>query len=159
MERTINIGDKEVRLNNNIGWTMEYRDQFNTDILPTIMPMIAGAFDAIIGLLDSTGKKKDFTTEDFVEAAKSEEFMSALIKFSSFELADLINITWAMAKCADDSIPEPKKWARQFEEFPLDVIVPAVFELGVGGFISRKNWERLQNAMEGLRPKDKKKRQ
>lgn len=158
MIKTINIGDMEVRLDNNVGWTLEYRDQFNTDILPTLMPMIAGLFDAMIGLLDSTGKKDSFTVQDFIEAAKSEEFTSALIKLSSFEFTDLINITWAMAKCADDSIPEPKKWVRQFEEFPLDVIAPAVFELGVGGVISRKNWERLQTALEGLKPKEETKK-
>lgn len=162
MIKTIKLGDKEVQLNNNIGWTLEYRDQFNTDILPTMMPIVAGISDAMIGLLESVGSAKDlnnFSMDDFVEVAKSDEFTSALIKVSSFELTDLINITWAMAKCADDSIPEPKKWAREFEEFPLDVIGPAVFELGVGGLISRKNWERLQKALQNLKPKEEKKNQ
>ena len=159
MIKTIKLGDNEVQLNNNIGWALEYRDQFNTDILPTLMPMIAGLFDAMIGLLDSTGKKDAFTVDDFVEAAKSDEFTSALIKLSSFEIRDLINITWAMAKCADDSIPEPKLWVKQFDEFPLDVIGPAVFELGIGGVVSRKNWERLQKAMGNLKPKEEKKKQ
>lgn len=159
MIQTITLGDKEVRLDNNIGWTLEYRDQFNTDILPTLTPMAAGLVDALIGLLDTSGKKDDFTMADFIEAAKSDEFTSALIKISSFELSDLINITWAMAKCADDDIPEPKKWVRQFEEFPLDVIVPAVFNLGVGGLVSQKNWKRLQTAMESLKPNEEKKSQ
>ena len=154
MIRTINLGDKEVQLNNNIGWVLEYRDQFNTDILPTLMPMIAGLFDVVIGLTESTGKTKDFELDDLVEAVKSDEFTSALIKISSFEFADLINIIWAMAKCADESIPEPKKWVKQFDEFPLDVITPVVFELGVGGVISRKNWERLQKSIASLKPKE-----
>jgi hypothetical protein len=34
VERIIKIADKEVRLNNNVAWTMEYRDQFGKDILP-----------------------------------------------------------------------------------------------------------------------------
>lgn len=159
MIKTITIGDKEVRLSNNIGWTMEYKDQFHTDILPTLMPMIAGATDAIVALLDSTGKRDQFTVEDILEAAKSDEFTSALIKISSFELVDLINITWAMAKCADETIAEPKRWVREFEEFPLDVIGPAVFELGIGGVISRKNWERLQKALGSLKPAEEKKNQ
>lgn len=157
MVKTIRLGDKEVQLNNNIGWTMEYRDQFNTDIIPTMMPMIAGAFDAIIGLLDSVGPTEKFTKEDFIEAAKSDEFTSALIKISSFELVDFINITWAMAKCADPDIPEPKVWVKQFDEFPLDEVGPAVFELGIGGLISRKNWERLQNALASLKPEEESK--
>lgn len=160
MIKTIQIGDKEVQLNNNIGWTLAYKDQFNTDILPTMMPIVAGISDAMIGLLESVGSTKDlnnFSLDDFVEVAKTEEFTSALIKVSSFELTDLINITWAMAKCADDSIPEPKRWVREFEEFPLDVIAPAVFELGIGGLISSKNWERLQKAIASLKPKEEKK--
>ena len=126
------------------------------------MPIVAGISDAMIGLLESVGNTKDlnnFSLDDFVEVAKTEEFTSALIKVSSFELTDLINITWAMAKCADDSIPEPKRWVREFEEFPLDVIAPAVFELGIGGLISSKNWERLQKAIASLKPKEEKKNQ
>ena len=161
MEKTIKLGDKEVKLVNNISWTMEYRDQFNTDILPTLMPMVAGVFDVMIGLLDSTGKKDDFTVDDLVETAKSDEFTSALIKISSFELTDFINITWAMAKAADPDISEPKIWVRQFEEFPLDIIAPAVFELGASGVISRKNWERLQKTLgkvKNLKPEEEKKK-
>ena len=155
MIKTINIGDKEVRLDNNIGWTLEYRDQFNTDILPTLMPLIAGAFDVVVGLLASTGKKNGFSVDDFVTAAKSEEFTSALIKLSSFEIVDFINITWAMAKCADPSIPEPKRWVREFDGFYFDEIVPAVVELCAGGMISRKNLERLQNTVGDLKPEEK----
>ena len=40
MEKTINIGNKSVRLSNNVSWTMEYRDQFGQDIIPTLMPAL-----------------------------------------------------------------------------------------------------------------------
>ena len=31
MEKVIKIGDKDVRLNNNIGWAMAYKDQFGKE--------------------------------------------------------------------------------------------------------------------------------
>ena len=51
MEKIIKIGDKEVRLNNNVAWTMEYRDQFGKDILPAIMPLIASMIEGLSTLV------------------------------------------------------------------------------------------------------------
>ena len=42
MEKVIKIGDKEVRLSNNVAWTMEYKDQFNKDVMESMMPIIIG---------------------------------------------------------------------------------------------------------------------
>ena len=156
MERTVNIEGKEIRLNNNIGWTMEYRDQFNQDILPTLMPMIAGVIDTVVGLIGSTGKTENIEVDDLIRVAKSEDFFEALIKISAFEFVDLLNITWAMAKTADESIPEPKKWVKQIGSFPLDEIGPIIFELILQGVVSSKNWTRLQSALKSLRPKEEK---
>lgn len=38
-------------------------------------------------------------------------------------------ITWALAKTADDSIPEPTEWLKQFEKFPLSEVVIEAYEL------------------------------
>ena len=56
MEKTIKIGDKDVRLNNNVGWTLAYRDQFGRDILPAIMPILWSVTEAIGAILrEETG--------------------------------------------------------------------------------------------------------
>lgn len=73
------------------------------------------------------------------------------------QLTDIINIAWAMAKAADDSIPGPRQWARKFDPFPLDVFAPVLLELIVSGFTSSKNLKRLQTALKSLKPKAKKK--
>ena len=153
MEKTINIEGKDIRLNNNIGWVMEYRNQFNRDILPTLMPMIAGAIDAVATLIENTGKTGDIEVADVVEVVKSEDFFDALIKITSFEFVDLLNITWALAKTADETIPEPNNWVREIGSFPIDEIGPQIFELILSGVVSSKNWERLQKAVKGLKPK------
>ena len=56
MEKTVQIGNKEVHLSNNIGWAIDYRDQFGQDIIPTLLPMVAAALDLIKGLLEE-GRK------------------------------------------------------------------------------------------------------
>lgn len=154
MEKIIKIEDKDIRLNNNIGWTMEYRDQFNQDILPTLMPMVAGVIDTVVGLISQTGKTGNIELNDLIVVAKSDEFFDALVKMSSFEFVDLLNITWAMAKTADESIPEPRTWIREIGAFPIDEIGPTIFEMILQGVISRKNWMRLQKSLKSLKPEE-----
>ena len=162
MESTIMIGEKEVTLNNNIGWTFIYRDQVGTDILPTIMPMVAAGIDAVASVADTVNSIDDIEMKDVSRILKNENIFDALIKLSSFEFVDFVNITWALAKNADESIPEPKRWVKEFEIFPVDTIGPEIISLIVKGAVSSKNWERLQTAIEKmkkLQPKGKKKSQ
>lgn len=145
MEKTIQIGNKEVRLNNNIGWTIDYRDQFGTDIIPTLLPMVAAALDLIKGLLEEVEDTSNLEWQDVLKTVDGDTLLDAVVHLGGLEFKDFINVTWAMAKCADETIPEPRTWVRQFEVFPLDEIVPAVFELIYKGVISSKNLTRLKN--------------
>ena len=152
MEKVIKIGDKSVKLNNNIGWCFIYRNQFGTDIVPTIMPLLAGTLDVIGGLINEVGSTNEVTMKEIGRVIGTEAMRDALIHLSGLELVDFINITWAMAKCADESIAEPMKWARDLEVFPFDTVGPALFELILSGVTSSKNWERLQTMIGGLKP-------
>lgn len=156
MEKTIKIGDKDVRLNNNVGWTLAYRDQFGRDILPAIMPILWSVTEAIGAILRETGEDlQKVTKEDVLAALASDEMTDAIIKLSGLEFVDLVNIVWALAKCADDEIPEPRIWVRQFDAFPIDEILPEIFNLVFAGMVSVKNAGRLRSALRGLKPKDK----
>ena len=75
----------------------------------------------------------------------SPKFIDAVAHLSGLEFVEIINITWALAKCADESIPEPKKWVRQFDEFPVDEIAPELFDIVTKGVISSKNLKSLLN--------------
>lgn len=152
MEKTIQIGNKEVRLNNNIGWTIDYRDQFGTDIIPTLLPMVAAALDLIKGLLEEVEDTNNLGWKDILKVVDGDVLVDALVHLGGLEFRDFINITWAMAKCADETIPEPRTWVRGFDVFPLDVIAPAVFELIYTGVISSKNLTRLKKVREDLQP-------
>lgn len=149
MEKVIKIGSNEVRLSNNVAWVMEYRDQFGKDILPAIMPLITTVSEGISTVLSEAGT--DITIESLSEAING-RVMDVLLPLYQAEFVDLvINVTWAMAKAADEDIEPPKKWVRQFDTFPLDVVGPAIFELVVKGFVSSKNLTRLKRIGKKLK--------
>lgn len=154
MEKIIKIGKQDVRLNNNVAWTMEYRDQFGKDIVPVLMPVIASALEGISAIVAETGKT-EINAVDIADALEGRA-MEVLLPMFQVEFVDvIINVTWAMAKAADENIEPPKRWVRQFEEFPLDVVFPAVYELVVKGFVSSKNLKRLKKlgaSLKGLQP-------
>ena len=152
MEKTVQIGNKEVRLNNNIGWAIDYRDQFGQDIIPTLLPMVAAALDLIKGLLEEVEDTNNLEWRDILRLIDGDTLFDALIHLGGLEFRDFINITWAMAKCADDSIPEPRTWVKEFEVFPVDELAPTVFNLIFTGVVSSKNLTRLKDIKKTLQP-------
>ena len=152
MEKTIKIGKKSVRLNNNVSWAIVYRDQFGRDIIPTIMPLFASALDIISGIINETGKTDDIELTDLAKLADGDSLLNAVIHLGGFEFTDLICITWALAKCADEDIPEPREWIKQFETFPVDVVAPEVFSLIFKGVVSSKNLKRLEDLKKRIQP-------
>ena len=149
MEKIINIGDKEVKLNNCVAWTMEYRDQFGKDIVPALMPVIASIIEGVTTVIADTGKT-EITVADIADAIQGRT-MEIMLPMFQVEFVDVvINVTWSMAKAADESIEPPKKWVRQFDEFPLDVVGSAVFDMIIKGFVSSKNLKRLESLKTSL---------
>lgn len=153
MEKTIKIGKKSVKLNNNVSWAIVYRDQFGRDIIPTIMPLFASALDIISGIINETGKTDDIELTDLAKLADGDSLLNAAIHLGGFEFTDLICITWALAKCADEDIPAPREWIEQFEIFPVDVVAPEVFSLIFKGVVSSKNLKRLEDLKKRIQPK------
>ena len=155
MEKVIKIGKQEVRLNNNVAWTMEYRDQFGKDILPVIMPLLASMIEGVSTIMADAAKEGELTTTNIAEALEGRT-MEVLLPAFQAEFVDLvINVTWAMAKVADESIAPPKQWVRQFDGFYIDEVGPAIFDLILKGFVSSKNLRRLKkigNDIKNLQP-------
>lgn len=150
MEKIIKIGKQEVRLNNNVAWTMEYRDQFGKDIVPALMPILASLMEGVSTIISESGSN-EVTMADIADAVQGRS-MDVLLPMFQVEFVDtIVNVTWAMAKAADENIEPPKRWVRQFEEFPLDVVVPAVYELVLKGFVSSKNLKRLKKISASLK--------
>ena len=151
MEKVIKIGKQEVRLNNNMAWTMEYRDQFGKDILPAIMPLLASMIEGVSTVMAEASDAGELSTSSIAEALEGRS-MDILFPMFQAEFVDLvINVTWAMAKAADENTEPPKKWVRQFDSFPLDIVGPIVFDMVLKGFVSSKNLKRLKKISESLK--------
>lgn len=151
MEKKIKLdGKTSITLNNNVGWLFLYKDQFGRDIVPTLVPVLNAGIDLVFGVYKETGGK---ISKDSIMSIDTDALTDAIYNAAAIEAVDLLNIVWALAKNADDEIPEPREWFRQFDAFPVDIVAPAVFELVFKGMVSTKNLKRLQSLRESLQPK------
>lgn len=152
MQKTIKLDSKHsIRLSNNVGWMMEYRDQMGHDIVPDLIPLLNGAIDIAVEV-SKASKTAGTSAMEILAAIGTDKLQDALLDLSGLEAVDLINITWAMAKAADEELPEPREWVREFETFPLDIIVPAVVELLFSCMVSSKNLKRLRTSLQEVKP-------
>ena len=152
MEKIITIGDKEVKLSNNVAWTMEYRDQFNKDVLETIMPIVTTMVETVTTIINEAGTGGEIDIKA-ISAALDGKAFDITLPLTQLGFTDsVINVVWAMAKAADPTIEPPRQWVRQFDTFPLDEIVPKVGEMVLSGFTSSKNLDRLREMLSSLRP-------
>ena len=140
MKKTIKL-DKttDLTLSNNVSWLMEYREQFGHDIVPDLLPIVSAVSKLFMVLSEQTGKP----VTEVIKSIPSDTIQDTLIELAGAQAVDFLNIVWAMAKAADDDIDEPKRWAKQFDIFPIDIIAPAVWEMVLSGFVSSKNLKRL----------------
>lgn len=152
MEKIIRIDEThEMKLDNNVGWLLEYKAQFGHDIVPDIMPLISSVVDMAITLAGVVDSKA--SVQDMLKRLDSADIMNALIELASLQLTDFINVLWAMAKTADDNIPEPRKWVKGFDSFPLDILVPEAGSMIVQGMVSEKNLMSLRSLVKSLQAK------
>lgn len=152
MEKTIVIDGKDVKLNNNGAWAIEYRDQFGKDILPVLLPLVASLAEGIASIMSEMDTGNNELNPAKVAESVQGNAMDILLPLIQVEFVDMVyNVTWALAKNADPSIPEPKKWIRQFDTFYLDEIVPEVYGLIMQGFTSSKNLKRLEEALQTVK--------
>lgn len=139
MIKTVKINkEQELTLSNNLAWATIYKDQFGHDIIPDIMPLLSAAIRLIKEMAAYTDMNEIVKNTDF------ETIQETLIELCAFQFTDVLNLVWAFNKAYDENIDPPDKWVRQFDEFPLDVIVPAMFELLTKGLISSKNLKSLR---------------
>lgn len=143
MEKVIKLGKIPVKLSNNVAWTMEYRDQFGKDVVQDHVPMIASIVETIAGVVAENGTEIDVAS--VLGSIEGRVFDLMLPLMQTEFMSTIINITWAMAKAADEDIDPPKQWARQFDSFPVDVVAPVIYDMMLKCFVSSKNLTRLKN--------------
>ena len=132
MRRTIKVDKKqEIKINTSWNWAYIYQDYFGHDIIPDLVPLIDTFIDTFTGLLN--GDEVD------------EEGVSD--KLYGMEITTVTNVIWALAKNADDDIPDVREWLDTFDTFPLDIILPEVLEALAGSMVSTKKAELLKGEM------------
>ena len=152
MIKTVKVDSKTtIKLSNNIGWMLAYRDQFGRDIVPVLTPVLAAVLD-VAGEVNKVAQGQNVAPATLMQSMDTDTLRDAIFEMSGLEFVDFINIVWAMAKAADEDIDEPREWVKQFDTFPLDVLGPVVFDMVLSCMVSTKNLKRLRTAMQSLKP-------
>lgn len=135
MRTTIKLENKkQIKINTSWNWAYIYQDYFGHDIIPDLVPVIDTFLDTFTGLLNG-----DDVDEDTIGD-----------KLYGLEVTTITNVIWALAKNADDSIPEVREWLDGFDRFPLDIILPEVLDALASSMISTKKAELLRATMAEL---------
>lgn len=137
MEKTIKLDENtEITLSNNISFIFNYHATFDKDVFETVVPVLK----AIPEIIDSLPRTLDgLNGVEVLQEIGPENIAAALSELSTFELLDVVEVTWSMARAADDKIPPFYEWMQSLGSFPLDIILPEVYALCSQCFISTKN--------------------
>ena len=148
--KTIKIDkDNSIKIDSSINWLLIYRRQFGRDILPDILPLISAGVDIAINML---GESEGETVQEKIANMDSDKVESAMLSLAGLELTTFLQIVWAMdanarKKNGEDIIPF-ENWVEKQEEFPIDLIAPAVAGLLTRSMVSSKNLKRLQDLVK-----------
>ena len=117
MEKTIIIDNKPVRFKCSASFVFKYRGYFNKDVFEVIMPLITSVMPL---MFKDNSNTVNITWEEIQEIMNNAE---------GFNVTDLYEITWVLAKTADPTIPEVEEWLDGFNTFPMIDIFPEVIAL------------------------------
>lgn len=130
MKKTYKFTTKHsVELDSSAGWIFLYREQFGKDILPDLLAYIGAIAEAVA---------------DIGEKDISEVVDNAVVSLSAGELTSLLSVVWAMAKNADDTIPGPVEFWKQFDRIAWDEIGPGIFWQLLESNLSKKKIQAMK---------------
>jgi hypothetical protein len=140
--------DCTLKLDASIGWLIKYREQFGHDILPDLLPLISAGIELAVNTGNSIGTNAiDF--KKVLEAIDKEAIQDLMMNVAMLESTTVLNIIWALnanyLKKNGQEVKPLDEWAEQFDNFPLDVILPKALKLIVESTVSSKNLKRLQS--------------
>lgn len=139
-----------IEINSSMGWLFVYRSAFGHDILPDLMPIIEAVISGMAEILEDVDDAGNIDVKTIAGSISNGTLNNALATFSTMEFITIIQIIWAMAKNADKSIPSIDEWASEIENFPLDVVLPQLFEALTESMISSKNAKSLQTKIKTI---------
>lgn len=146
MIREIKVNGQPVEVNTSLGWFIRYSETFGNDILPDILPLMEAIILGAIDLLEDT--EDGLTITSILEGIRDGRFITAISMLAGLEMTTVLQIVWAMIKEADEDAPGFREWARRTEACYFDEIIPQLFWDISDTIISKKNMDRLRNALK-----------
>lgn len=146
--------ERALVLDNTFTWMVYYKESFGRDIVPDLAPILNSvikAFFAVFSAVDvdkvvkiATSKQKNKTEADRTSAIMNEvvhkvdpdDITGVIIEATAIESVTFLQIMWALAKCADDSIDEFFEWTKTTSGMTPDFLVSEVFDLVLKGWIT-----------------------
>ena len=152
MIKTIRVNESEsFNIDTTAWWLFIYRQQFGRDILPDLLPAIEALLKIYAGVLSaarSESKENEITLADFMKnVADDETIADACACLSGVEFITLYRIAWAMAKNADQNVPDIETWIKGFDELPMDTMGKEIIDAVISSTVSSKNASRLKAKM------------
>lgn len=151
MIKTINLGNgQSLEINSSGGWLYVFQEQFGFDVLPLLMPALEAGLKAVGIAVQGADDKDKIEAAQMLANFDDENINEIMTSFSGLQLTTLLNIVWAMAKNANDNIPEPKVFYNSFDEFPSDLVIPEVVRQIINTTISKKNRVKIAARMKAM---------
>ena len=144
MKKTIKIDGRDVTFDSSFYFAIIYKNQYNRDIMSVLMPVISDVLKGSDELFSTARGTGEITPSMIGDALES---------IYSLEMTDIMGLIWAMAKMADENIPEPDEWFRSFEEFPIIDILDELKGIIIPSLVSKKKLNQIKKKL-GLTVKE-----
>ena len=129
MEKIILVDNKEVKFKSTAGTLMRYRNNFGRDLINDIVAL-----------------EKKFKT-----------VKSGMAQFEIVELDMFEKIAWAMAKTANNDIPDIEHWLDEFDSFSIMKVLPEIMELLIGNLRQENQKKRMVEQATAYHQKQRRK--
>lgn len=154
MIKTVQFEGHSLEINTSGGWFFVYKDYFGHDIMPDIMP----ALETMLQMAVSIAGKVDPGERDAhqILAALDEDVLEEIFaKMAGAQLTTVMQIVWAMARNADESVPGPREFFNKYDTFPWDTAGLEVFKALLESNISTKNVKSLLASLKKQKKKNR----
>lgn len=156
MECSVKIDDQEVKFNLSLSWAFCYKAQFGVDPLTVLIP----AVKTILGMLAKIPKLDEVDFDTLQQMQKDGEIDQFDIDdlfepMYEFEATEILQLIWAFAKNANEEIPLPQEWFKQFKVFPLDEVFATLLPSVLQSIISTKKYKALMGAVRAEKTEKK----
>lgn len=122
MEKTIQIGDKEIQLKATAAILLRYQMQFHRDALKDIFSLFEGLNVETL----SSSSTQQISLSDSLQL------------ISKIDIVIFQQLMWVMAKTANKDIPDFLHWLDSFDEFPIFDCINDIIELLLGCLMTVK---------------------